>query len=50
MLSIHLFQIFTSRQIYRLAPLFCAPEALLSLRKSKISLFNVHIAHIFAEE
>ena len=34
----------TSRQIYRLALLLCAPETLTSLSKSRKSLFNVHLA------
>ena len=33
----------TSRRIYRLALLLCAPETLSSLSKSRISIFNAHL-------
>ena len=33
----------TSRYIYRLALLLCAPETLSSLSKSRISIFNAHL-------
>ena len=33
----------TSRQIYRLALLLCAPEMFSSLINSRISIFNVHL-------
>ena len=33
----------TSHRIYRLAPLLRAPEALSSLSKSRISIFNAHL-------
>ena len=33
----------TSRRIYRLALLLCAPETLSSLSKSRISKFNAHL-------
>ena len=33
----------TSRHIYRLALLLCAPEMLSSLSTSKVSIFNVHL-------
>ena len=33
----------TSRRIYRLALLLCAPETLSSLSKSRIPIFNAHL-------
>ena len=33
----------SSRRVYRLALLLCAPEMLSSLSKSRISIFNAHL-------